>query len=370
MVRFWLALVLFTGSASAQSRVELLERVAQHYSKADSFDVKGTALAPLPGTSWESGYSFEAQGVQPKLLPPSLNATSMKDLEIIGQGGPIKKRVDAHAVDPFPAKSFSVMESFGDYQRLTQRLLNAEEAGAETLTVDGRTHRCEIIDATYDTSPDFLPHTRIAHRRFWIDPKELVVLREKRSFDGLDWTADITSYSFDRPVSAETVNALQSMANQAKDRPYWVGRSVPDLTLQQLSGPPIRLADLKGKPVLLDFWGSYCGPCRAATQHAQELAERFRSSGLIVITLTQDDATTARLWANHNHITLPVVLDHDEAAFKAFDASEVPITIFANADGKIAHYWTSYVDPQAIDAFLTTALRANTAAVDDSSRAH
>ncbi len=152
---------------------------------------------------------------------------------------------------------FSVMEGFGDYRRLTSGLLEAKVAGTDILTVSGRAHTCEIIDASYDASPDYLPKTAVAHKRFWIDPKELVVLREQRSFDGLNWTADITTFSFNRPVSLETVKALRRMADQPKDRPYWIGRPLSNLTLQQLSGPPIRLADLRGRPVLLDFWGSY-----------------------------------------------------------------------------------------------------------------
>ncbi len=51
MVRPWLTLALITSSAFAQSRVDLLQRVGQHYATADSFDVKGTVLAPLPGSS-------------------------------------------------------------------------------------------------------------------------------------------------------------------------------------------------------------------------------------------------------------------------------------------------------------------------------
>jgi len=65
MFRSCIVLILFAGSALAQSRVDLLQRVAHRYESADSFEVKGTASAHLPGTSWKVSYSFDAQGMQP-----------------------------------------------------------------------------------------------------------------------------------------------------------------------------------------------------------------------------------------------------------------------------------------------------------------
>ena len=367
MFRSCIVLILFAGSALAQSRVDLLQRVAHRYESADSFEVKGTASVHLPGTSWKVSYSFDAQGMQPAFLPLDVHTSSMQDLESVG--GFTHTRTDPHAIDPFPDKPFS-MDAFGAYQRLTKRMLDAKKIGTETITIDGSAHSCEIIDASYDDSPPFRPHSSITHRRFWIDPAGLIILREQRSSGSLDWTAEVTFFSFDQPVSAETVKALQCIANQPKDRPDWVGRALPDLTFQQLSGPPIKLTDLLGKPVLLDFWASYCPPCKVATLHAQELAERYQTSGLRVITFTQDNADDAKLWAAYNHVTLPIVLDQDQTAFKAFDVNGIPVTILADGNGKIVHYWIGFDDPAEMDAVLSTTLKAHTTSAASSSQGH
>jgi peroxiredoxin len=355
MIRLCIVFMFFGGTAVAQSTVQLLKRVAQHYASAKSFEVQGTASALLPKTSWKVGYSFDAQGVQPTFLPLDVHASSLKDLVTVG--APTHIRIDPQAKDAFPEKSFASMEPFGTYQQLTNRIVDATQTGSETINVDGHAHACKIIDASFDSSPEFRPHSTTEHRRFWVDPAELVVLREQRTLDNLDWTADVTRYTFDQPVSAETVQALRDIAQQPRDRPEWVGRALPNLTFQQLSGPPIKLIDLRGKPVLLDFWESYCPPCKVATLHAQELAKNFRDSGLTVITFTQDNADDARLWAAYNHVTLPIVLDKDEAAFKAFDANGVPILILADENGKVVHYWTGFDNPAEMDAVLTTALK-------------
>lgn len=358
MIRSCIVLILFAGSALAQSRVELLQRVAHHYGSANSYEVKGTASALMPGTSWKVSYNFDTHGMQPAFLPIDVHTSSMKDMTSLG--GFTHTRTDPHATDPFPNKQFP-LESFGTYHFLMKRLLDAQKIGTESITVEGHAHDCEIIDAKYDNSPQFRPHSVIAHRRFWVDPTQLIVLREQRSFDGMDWTAEVLFFSFDQPVRPETVKALQKLENLPKDRPDWAGRTLPNLTLRQLSGPPIRMADLRGKPVLLDFWGSYCGPCKPATLHVQELAQRYRTSGLTVITITEDNAADAKLWAAYNHVNLPIVLDQDHTVFRTFDVNGIPDTVLADEDGKIVHYWTGYSDPTEMDAVLSTLLKLHPA---------
>jgi len=111
------------------------------------------------------------------------------------------------------------------------------------------------------------------------------------------------------------------------------------------------LTGLRGKPILLDFWGNYCGPCRLTALHAQELANKYKPSGLIVLTLTQDTAQDARLWTDHHHVSLPVLLDPDRAAFKAFDVQGVPVTIFIDENGKVVQFRAGLDDPSAINPF-------------------
>lgn len=250
------------------------------------------------------------------------------------------------------------MVSFGRYNDLARGLIDAQKIGTESITFQGRAHSCEIIDAVYDVSPGFKPHSKTMHKRISIDPSDMLVLREAQSSsEGMEWTADVASISFDLPLSEAMVQVLQDFAAQAKDRPDWIGRSVPDLTLTQLTGSSVSLAKLRGKPILLDFWGSYCGPCRLTTLHAQELANQYKASGLIVLTLTQDTAQDAKLWTDHYHVNLPVLLDPDGVAFKAFDVQVVPVTILVDENGKVVHYWAGLDDLSSMDSVLSAKLQ-------------
>jgi peroxiredoxin len=364
------AVLLAFGASSlfAQSRVDLLQHVADRFKNANSFDVKGAASTVIPGSSWRATYKFETQGAQPGFLPLSVRGPSMKVISTVGQF--TETQVNADATEPKPQRGF-MMVPLGRYNDLGRRLIDAQKIGTEIITVQGRAHSCEIIDAVYDTSPEFKPHSGTMHKRFSIDPSDMLVLRETQSSnDGLEWTANITSTSFDLPPSGAMVQALRDFAAWAKDRPDWIGRSVPDLKLTQLSGSSVSLAELRGKPILLDFWGSYCAPCKRTTLHAQDLANRYKSSGLTVLTLTQDTAQDAKLWSDYNHVNLPVLLDPDGAAFKAFDVQGVPVTILIDENGKVVHYWVGLDDPSSMDSVLSATLQGHSVSTVDAEPHH
>jgi peroxiredoxin len=345
-----------TSTGPDDSRIDLLKRIEQRFKNANTFDVKGSASAVIPGSSWRETYEFETQGAQPAFLPSSVRSPFMRELSTFGKH--TETQIKADATDPKPQHFVTI--PMGQYADIARGLIDAQKIGTENITFQGHLHSCEVIDAVYDVSPKFKPNSQTMHKRLSIDPSELLVLRETRSTpDGTEWTGDVTSISFDQPPSESMVQALQRFANQQKDRPDWVGRSIPDLNLAQLSGSTVNLAELRGKPILLDFWGSYCGPCRRTTLHAQELAKQFKSSGLIVLTLTQDTSQDAKLWTDYNHISLPVLLDPEGAAFKAFEVQGVPVTILVDENGRVAHYWVGLENLSAMDTVLNAMLHSH-----------
>jgi peroxiredoxin len=356
MLRTWLALLVFVGpSLSAQSRVDLLRHVADRFENANTFSVKGTVSTVLPDSSWRVTVEFETDGAQPAFLPLNTRGPSMTVVSTHSKATETRTRADAR--DPKPQRGID-MVSMGRYNELAQRLIDAQQIGTETIILRGHVHHCEIIDATYDSSPAFKPHSQVTHERFSIDPSDLLVVRETQSGpDGLEWTAEITSTSFNLPPPESVVQSLRRTTAKYKAPGGWIGRSAPDLTLPRLNGSSVSLGALHGHTVLLDFWASYCGPCTLATRHAQELANRYQSSGFRVLTLTQDTAQDARLWTEHYHVNLPVLLDTKGAAFKAFDVQGVPVAILIDRDGKVVHYWAGDDESAQIDSQVSATLR-------------
>ena len=117
------------------------------------------------------------------------------------------------------------------------------------------------------------------------------------------------------------------------------GFSAPDFTLESLSGDPITLTDLRGKVVVLNFWASWCTPCRAEMPALNAVYEKFRDQGLVVLgvnTTYQDDETAARAAIQEWGLTFPIVLDRDSATGHRYHIQAMPTTFFVGRDGVIA----------------------------------
>ena len=117
------------------------------------------------------------------------------------------------------------------------------------------------------------------------------------------------------------------------------GFSAPDFTLESLSGDQITLTDLRGKVVVLNFWASWCTPCRAEMPALNAVYEKFRDQGLVVLgvnTTYQDDEAAARAAIQEWGLTFPIVLDRDKATSDRYRIQAMPTTFFVGRDGVIA----------------------------------
>lgn len=117
-----------------------------------------------------------------------------------------------------------------------------------------------------------------------------------------------------------------------------VGFTAPSFTLDALSGDPTTLTDLRGKVVVLNFWASWCPPCRAEMPALNAVYEKFRDQGLAVLgvnTTYQDDEAGARSAIRDWGLTFPIVFDRDGATSRAYRVQAMPTTFFIGRDGVI-----------------------------------
>ncbi len=111
---------------------------------------------------------------------------------------------------------------------------------------------------------------------------------------------------------------------------------IPDLTLLAFDGPPVSLRGLAGHPVILNFWASWCIPCRDEAPLLERTWQEFRSQGLIVLGVdTQDLETPARAFLKEFRITYPNVRDPDGSVGRQFGTTGVPETFFIDRKGRI-----------------------------------
>jgi thiol-disulfide isomerase/thioredoxin len=120
-------------------------------------------------------------------------------------------------------------------------------------------------------------------------------------------------------------------------RPWPRGRAAPPLRLSSLDGQPWSLASLKGRVVLLNFWASWCEPCRAEMPSLESLAKQYGGAGLSVVAINyQEGEPGIRRFLRSTPVSLPVLLDSDGAAARAWTTLVFPSTVVIARDGRPA----------------------------------
>jgi len=110
----------------------------------------------------------------------------------------------------------------------------------------------------------------------------------------------------------------------------------PDFTLKTLEGQEITLSQLKGKVVLLDFWATWCGPCRESIPHLIQLYKNYRESGFVLVGMNVDkgDVEVVHRFVKSMDIPYPIVIASDEVA-RNYRVTSIPTTFFIDKGGKI-----------------------------------
>ncbi len=123
------------------------------------------------------------------------------------------------------------------------------------------------------------------------------------------------------------VGALCAIASGcAPDRPLMPGDRVPDATLEVIDptasswspGDRVALSELEGRPVLIDFWASWCPPCREQHRHVTEVAERYGDRLAVLGVLVDDSPANALRWMDEQGASYPTVRETDDVLADAF----------------------------------------------------
>jgi peroxiredoxin len=154
----------------------------------------------------------------------------------------------------------------------------------------------------------------------------------------------------------------------AEAAPLKIGDPTPAFNLQTLDGKTVSIASLKGKVVLLDFWATWCGPCRSALPELKELRQKNTGKPLVVISVSADENRKAlEDFVSANGMTWMQAWDaKGQVIGGVFGVHNLPSYVVIDADGRIAYMmrgWapmsTSALLSQAVSSALTTACTAD-----------
>jgi cytochrome c biogenesis protein CcmG, thiol:disulfide interchange protein DsbE len=116
------------------------------------------------------------------------------------------------------------------------------------------------------------------------------------------------------------------------------GFLAPAIRLQTYEGEVISLAELRGRPVLINMWASWCPPCRAEMPAMQRVYEEYESQGFTILavnTTYQDDLNRAMEFADELGLTFPILLDLDGQVSRQYQIRAMPTSFFVDGEGII-----------------------------------
>ena len=120
--------------------------------------------------------------------------------------------------------------------------------------------------------------------------------------------------------------------------------AAPDFTLRSMTRPNLRLAEQRGRVVMVNFWATWCGPCRQEMPQLDKLYQKYKSSGFVLLGVNvDDDVRKAAEVAAKLGVTFPVLLDTDKAVSKLYDLSTMPSTVLIDRDGKVRYLHRGYL---------------------------
>lgn len=128
----------------------------------------------------------------------------------------------------------------------------------------------------------------------------------------------------------------------AQDKPHAVkvGDPAPtlhlDVVLQAPRAKPVTWDALKGNVVVIEFWATWCGPCRTALPHLNELASQYQNKPVRFISITDEEEWKVKAFLSVNPITGWVGIDHEGSLYKAFGFKTIPQTILVDRKGRVA----------------------------------
>ncbi|GED24029.1 thiol-disulfide oxidoreductase ResA [Brevibacillus agri] len=115
-----------------------------------------------------------------------------------------------------------------------------------------------------------------------------------------------------------------------------VGRDAPNFSLEQLNGPELALDDLKGKGVVLNFWGTWCEPCKKEMPALQEQYSKFKDKGLVVLGVNIGESPVAvEPFVKQFGVEFPILLDRQSQITKLYRIGPIPTTFFIAPDGEV-----------------------------------
>lgn len=236
--------------------------------------------------------------------------------------------------------------------------LSAKILGGESLQVSGKKFDCYVLEAVLDTM--HLPGAMTlsdAVMKMWIDKNSKIVLKQTTTatIQGealptpahMSQSTTVTSLKLNEPLAdsmfkftpPEGAKEVTEFKGPVKATADLTGKVAADFKLNSVDGKEYSLQSLHGKVVLLDFWATWCVPCRNDMPALQKVYQDFRDKGLVMLGMdVGEDQNTVDKFLLGTKLSYPIVLAGDADVVQDYKVTAFPTVVLIDSEGKIAMY--------------------------------
>lgn len=157
------------------------------------------------------------------------------------------------------------------------------------------------------------------------------------------WAYNYMSSSYEVP---ETTDIPQSVEKQI----------APDFSVKDGEGNTVRLSDFKGKPVVLNFWATWCNPCRSEFPSFEKMYNKYVDDiEFVMVDMTDGQRETmedAKRFISNNGYTFPVYYDTELEAAYVYSVNSIPMTVFIDSNGNLINYHTGAMNDTTLEKYI------------------
>jgi thiol-disulfide isomerase/thioredoxin len=257
-----------------------------------------------------------------------------------------------------------------DYATLDSRTGSAKILGRQKVRQPSGEFDCVVVEA--EIIPDTRPPITRAIRTLWIDPRNFIVLRNTSHSQTLTpkgavlidvrQEMQLSSYRINEELQDPEfeynpppgARASESLDLSDSDAGLIVSPPTDSLALNDLDNRRTTFRELQGQVVLLDFWATWCVPCRKEMKLLESIHQRYKDKGLAVFGVDQESAQLQSDFLKKKSFSYPMLVDGNRALTKRFKADVLPTLVLIDRSGKIAYWEQGLVEEKDLERWLET----------------